>query len=218
MINAFCSAHYYGKKKKRKIGRPPGGHTNLENGAKRPGKRRKRRKVNLMPPRRKTLSTENGDAYENGDDVFEGDDDKVSTISKESSESRHSSSHHHRHSHKDNDPDFRPLRGPKRKYTHFVAPPSDIRTRGAKLPKYTFERRTHKKVLVSERAEKERRLSKQEKEAKKHHRKHKDRDISPPKEKPYYVSVNMYTEKLKIWGLLEKIFRIYVEVYKIRYK
>ncbi|XP_069045733.1 scm-like with four MBT domains protein 1 isoform X2 [Lepisosteus oculatus] len=36
--------HYYGKKKSRRIGRPPGGHTNLEGGVKKPGKRRKRRK------------------------------------------------------------------------------------------------------------------------------------------------------------------------------
>ena len=36
----------------------------------------------------------------------------------------------------------------KRKYRHHAAQPSDIRTRGAKLPRYSFERRTHKKVLL----------------------------------------------------------------------
>ena len=37
----------------------------------------------------------------------------------------------------------------KRKYTHHIPPPSEIRTRGAKLPRYSFERRTHKKILLS---------------------------------------------------------------------
>ncbi|KAJ8361122.1 hypothetical protein SKAU_G00176470 [Synaphobranchus kaupii] len=36
--------HYYGKKKSKPVGRPPGGHTNLEGGMKRPGRKRKRRK------------------------------------------------------------------------------------------------------------------------------------------------------------------------------
>lgn len=44
------------------------------------------------------------------------------------------------------------VKGPKRlkrKYTHHIPPPSEIRTRGAKLPRYSFERRTHKKILLS---------------------------------------------------------------------
>ena len=45
---SFLLAYYYGKKKKRKIGRPPGGHSNLENGPMKMGKRRKKRRVNLM--------------------------------------------------------------------------------------------------------------------------------------------------------------------------
>ncbi|KAL4656003.1 scm-like with four MBT domains protein 1 isoform X1 [Arapaima gigas] len=36
--------HYYGRKKSKRLGRPPGGHTNLEGGNKRPGRRRKKRK------------------------------------------------------------------------------------------------------------------------------------------------------------------------------
>lgn len=36
----------------------------------------------------------------------------------------------------------------KRKYTHHIPPPSEIKTRGAKLPKYSFERKTHKKILM----------------------------------------------------------------------
>ncbi|NXN91578.1 SMBT1 protein, partial [Rhinopomastus cyanomelas] len=36
--------HYYGKRKNKRIGRPPGGHSNLEVAVKKPNKRRKRRK------------------------------------------------------------------------------------------------------------------------------------------------------------------------------
>ncbi|NWW00915.1 SMBT1 protein, partial [Oreocharis arfaki] len=36
--------HYYGKRKNKRIGRPPGGHSNLEVAMKKPNKRRKRRK------------------------------------------------------------------------------------------------------------------------------------------------------------------------------
>ena len=46
-----------------------------------------------------------------------------------------------------NDPDFKPPKA-KRKYTHHLPPPSDIKTRGAKLPKYSFERKTHKKIML----------------------------------------------------------------------
>ena len=55
------------------------------------------------------------------------------------------------------DPDFRPTagdewvhsRGGKRKYQRHLPPPSEIKTRGAKLPKYSFERKTHQKVLLN---------------------------------------------------------------------
>lgn len=48
-ISTLCSfllslAHYYGKRKNKRIGRPPGGHSNLEVAMKKPNKRRKRRK------------------------------------------------------------------------------------------------------------------------------------------------------------------------------
>ncbi|NWZ33637.1 SMBT1 protein, partial [Brachypodius atriceps] len=36
--------HYYGKRKNKRIGRPPGGHSNMEAAMKKPNKRRKRRK------------------------------------------------------------------------------------------------------------------------------------------------------------------------------
>lgn len=47
VINVFFSAYYFGKKKKRKPGRPPGGHTNLESGSIRPKKKKRGRKKNL---------------------------------------------------------------------------------------------------------------------------------------------------------------------------
>ncbi|XP_014676668.1 PREDICTED: scm-like with four MBT domains protein 2 [Priapulus caudatus] len=36
----------------------------------------------------------------------------------------------------------------KRKYDHFLPPRTEMVTRGAKLPKYTFEKRTHQKILA----------------------------------------------------------------------
>ena len=41
----------------------------------------------------------------------------------------------------------------KRKYTHHVPPPSEIKTRAARLPKYSYDRKTHKKILLSYRRE-----------------------------------------------------------------
>lgn len=47
-VSLWCfAAYYYGKKKKRKPGRPPGGHSNLENGVGRPRKKRGRKKKEL---------------------------------------------------------------------------------------------------------------------------------------------------------------------------
>ncbi len=48
----------------------------------------------------------------------------------------------------DGDPEFRPPRK-KRKYVRHVPPPTMIKTRGARLPKFTFEKRTHRKIPVS---------------------------------------------------------------------
>ena len=56
----------YGRRRKR-IGRPPGGHSNLENGQKKPGKRKKRR-IGMMGHRK----SPSPDGQENGED------DKVS--------------------------------------------------------------------------------------------------------------------------------------------
>lgn len=45
LLHFFCHtylAHYYGKKKSKRIGRPPGGHSNLACALKKASKRRKR--------------------------------------------------------------------------------------------------------------------------------------------------------------------------------
>lgn len=51
----YSIAHYYGKKKTKRIGRPPGGHTNLDISTKE-GSRRKKRKP-LFVHKKKHLST-----------------------------------------------------------------------------------------------------------------------------------------------------------------
>ncbi|XP_059151098.1 scm-like with four MBT domains protein 1 [Physella acuta] len=128
--------YYYGKRKK-KIGRPPGGHSNLENGPKKTGKNKKRKNFGLIGSKRSTQPS----VHDHG----ENDDDKASvcsdtktvdststTGSKERAESKSSKNNL------------------KRRYTHHIPPPSEIRTRGAKLPKYSFEKRTHKKIMIVE--------------------------------------------------------------------
>ncbi|XP_071081791.1 scm-like with four MBT domains protein 1 [Haliotis cracherodii] len=128
--------YYYGKKKK-KVGRPPGGHTNLEDGPKKPGKRRKRKKINFVTKKVRTSQDENDDCIDDDKDSVNSDTRTVDSTSTNGS--------------KDKDLDLKQSQGLriKRKYTHHVPPPSDIRTRGAKLPKYSFERRTHKKIMLT---------------------------------------------------------------------
>ena len=53
---SFALAHYYGKKKNKRIGRPPGGHSNLACALKKASKRRKRRK-NVFVHKKKRSST-----------------------------------------------------------------------------------------------------------------------------------------------------------------
>ena len=48
----------------------------------------------------------------------------------------------------DLDLDFLPPRK-KRKYQKHLPPPTMIQTRGARRPKFSFERRTHRKIMVS---------------------------------------------------------------------
>lgn len=137
MHTSFCfAAYYYGKKKKRKVGRPPGGHSNLENGQKRPGKRGRKRRKGLMLGQDKESVEDSDDSGNNGKE--DPEDDK-SSISSERTEGKRDDD--------SNDGDYRPIRK-KRKYTHHIPPPSMIKTRGARLPKLTFDRRTHKKIVV----------------------------------------------------------------------
>lgn len=75
-------------------------------------------------------------AEENGS-IADGDEDKESVSSEtktiESGENQYNG-----------DPTL------KRKYVHHIPLPSEIKTRGAKLPKYSFERKTHKKIPVQD--------------------------------------------------------------------
>lgn len=66
IMNYFISlchsylAHYYGKKKSKRIGRPPGGHSNLACALKKASKRRKRRKsVFVHKKKRSSASVDN---------------------------------------------------------------------------------------------------------------------------------------------------------------
>ncbi|XP_033280494.1 scm-like with four MBT domains protein 1 isoform X2 [Orcinus orca] len=78
--------HYYGKKKNKRIGRPPGGHSNLACALKKASKRRKRRKnVFVHKKKRSSASVDNtpagspqGSGGEDEDDPDEGDDDSLS--------------------------------------------------------------------------------------------------------------------------------------------
>uniref|UniRef100_A0A3B3IKY8 Scm like with four mbt domains 1 n=1 Tax=Oryzias latipes TaxID=8090 RepID=A0A3B3IKY8_ORYLA len=49
--------YYYGKKKCKRVGRPPGGHTNLEAGVKRKGRRKKRRKQLFVHKKRRSSAS-----------------------------------------------------------------------------------------------------------------------------------------------------------------
>ncbi|XP_059519276.1 scm-like with four MBT domains protein 1 isoform X2 [Myotis daubentonii] len=78
--------HYYGKKKSKRIGRPPGGHSNLACALKKASKRRKRRKsVFVHKKKRSSASVDNtpvgspqGSGGEDEEDPDEGDDDSLS--------------------------------------------------------------------------------------------------------------------------------------------
>lgn len=50
-------AYYCGKKKSKRVGRPPGGHSNVEGGVKRRGRRRKRRKQLFVHKKRRSSAS-----------------------------------------------------------------------------------------------------------------------------------------------------------------
>uniref|UniRef100_A0A8C8REC5 Scm like with four mbt domains 1 n=1 Tax=Pelusios castaneus TaxID=367368 RepID=A0A8C8REC5_9SAUR len=78
--------HYYGKRKNKRIGRPPGGHSNLEVGMKKPNKKRKRRKhFFVCKKKRSSTSADNspvgspqGSAGEEEDDQDDLDEESMS--------------------------------------------------------------------------------------------------------------------------------------------
>ncbi|KFP44700.1 Scm-like with four MBT domains protein 1, partial [Chlamydotis macqueenii] len=77
--------HYYGKRKNKRIGRPPGGHSNLEVAMKKPNKRRKRRKHFFVhKKKRASTSVDNtpagspqGSGGEDEDDQDEVDEESL---------------------------------------------------------------------------------------------------------------------------------------------
>ncbi|XP_010559892.1 scm-like with four MBT domains protein 1 [Haliaeetus albicilla] len=77
--------HYYGKRKNKRIGRPPGGHSNLEVAMKKPNKRRKRRKHFFVhKKKRSSTSVDNtpagspqGSGGEEEDDQDEVDEESL---------------------------------------------------------------------------------------------------------------------------------------------
>ncbi|XP_061583864.1 scm-like with four MBT domains protein 1 isoform X2 [Cololabis saira] len=74
--------YYYGKKKSKRVGRPPGGHTNLESGVKRKGRRRKKRKqLFVHKKRRSSASVDNtpaGSPQGSGEEEDLDEDDSLS--------------------------------------------------------------------------------------------------------------------------------------------
>ncbi|XP_063268070.1 scm-like with four MBT domains protein 1 [Prinia subflava] len=77
--------HYYGKRKNKRIGRPPGGHSNMEVAMKKPNKRRKRRKHFFVhKKKRSSTSVDNtpagspqGSGAEEEDDQDEVDEESL---------------------------------------------------------------------------------------------------------------------------------------------
>ncbi|KAG2470416.1 SMBT1 protein, partial [Polypterus senegalus] len=79
------TAHYYGRKRSRRVGRPPGGHTNLEGGVKKASKRRKRRKHFFVhKKKRSSLSVDNTPAGSPQGSGDEEDLDEEESISEDS--------------------------------------------------------------------------------------------------------------------------------------
>ncbi|KAL4655250.1 scm-like with four MBT domains protein 1 [Arapaima gigas] len=73
--------HYYGKKKPKRIGRPPGGHTNLEGGVRKVGKRRKRKKHFFVHKKKRSNSLDNtpaGSPQGSGEEEDLDEDDSLS--------------------------------------------------------------------------------------------------------------------------------------------
>ncbi|XP_028643386.1 scm-like with four MBT domains protein 1 [Grammomys surdaster] len=84
-LSQKVKTHYYGKKKNKRIGRPPGGHSNLSSALKKSNKRRKRRKnIFVHKKKRSSASVDNtpvgspqGSGGEDEEDADDGDDDSL---------------------------------------------------------------------------------------------------------------------------------------------
>ncbi|NXC39500.1 SMBT1 protein, partial [Penelope pileata] len=73
--------HYYGKRKNKRIGRPPGGHSNLEVAMKKPNKRRKRRKHFFVhKKKRSSTSVDNSPAGSPQGSGGEEEDDQDESV------------------------------------------------------------------------------------------------------------------------------------------
>ncbi|ELU04767.1 hypothetical protein CAPTEDRAFT_148410 [Capitella teleta] len=122
---------YFGKKKKKRVGRPPGGHTNLENGPQKPGKRRRGR-----PPNRPSIfNTQETSTQENKEDA-------ESVVSMETGSSC---------SLTEKPADVASIDRefvPKRKYKRRLpTAPMEMKTRGVKLPRYSHNMKQNKAPL-----------------------------------------------------------------------
>ncbi|KAJ8408146.1 hypothetical protein AAFF_G00263740 [Aldrovandia affinis] len=134
--------HYYGKKKSKRIGRPPGGHTNLEGGVKRAGKRRKRRKHFFVHKKKRSASLDNtpaGSPQESGEEEDLDEDDSLSedTGSELQDELLDDSEQSERKSQPPSPTPTETARHPRRRKTHSPSysdnenrPPSPKRARG----------------------------------------------------------------------------------------
>ena len=111
----------------------------MENGPKKPGKRRGRKK-GFSIKGEKTSPNDSDDTL-NSEPSNEQDDDKSSISSVRTDRYEDAVNDF-------GDPDFARPKRKKRKVAPVIPPPSIIMTRGARQPKFTFERRTHQKIPV----------------------------------------------------------------------
>ena len=142
MFLNVSAANY--EKKRRKVGRPPGGHSNLELAAKRPGRRKRHRRIVLTL--RKKHGVPASASCDVIDDVGDYEIDSHSTGSGSEQLMRSDAAA---------TGDLRTaamksagVGNPRRRKRRFDSLPArDMQTRGAKMQRYRFEKRTHQKVL-----------------------------------------------------------------------
>jgi hypothetical protein len=114
LFNDTSKGTYFGKKKKKRIGRPPGGHTNLENGPQKPGKRKRGR-----PRTRPSIFNTPPESQENKDDA-----ESVVSLETGSTGSEKPAEV----------AEYKPRRKNKKR---LPSAPMEMKTRGVKLPLYS---------------------------------------------------------------------------------